>query len=148
MPRTLPFPDGSFDVVVSTFGVMFTPNQEKAAAELLRVCRPGGKIGLANWTPEGFIGQMFKTIGRYVPPPRRREVAGALGHARRLDELFGARRVDRRHQRKFIFRYRSPQHWLDVFRTYYGPMQKTFAALPAEQAGSNLHDDLMDLMAR
>ena len=80
--EALPFADGAFDVVVSTFGVMFTPDQNKAAAELMRVCKSGGRIGLANWTPEGFIGQMFKTLAKYLPPPAGREVAGAVGHAR------------------------------------------------------------------
>ena len=80
--EALSFGDGAFDVVVSTFGVMFTPNQDRAAAELVRVCRPGGKIGLANWTPEGFIGQLFKTLGKYLPPPAGAKLAGCLGHAR------------------------------------------------------------------
>ena len=79
--EALPFPDASFDVVVSTFGVMFTPDQDRAAAELIRVVQRGGKIGLANWTPEGFIGQLFKTIGKHLPPPAGRQVAGAVGHA-------------------------------------------------------------------
>ena len=111
---------------------MFTPDQDKAAAELLRVCRPGGKIGLANWTPDGFIGQLFKTIGKHMPPPAGVQVAGAVGHA-------GAARRAVRHRAatidggaaQFVFRYRSPQHWLDVFRTYYGPMLKAFGALDA-----------------
>src|SRR4051812_426658 len=128
----LPFADRSFDVVLSVFGVMFTPNQEQAAQELLRVCRPGGRIGLANWTPEGFIGQVFRTIGKYVPPPAGVKSPALWGSEQRLRELFGdgisKLTVNRR---MFVFRYRSAEHWLEVFRTYYGPMLKAFAALDA-----------------
>lgn len=130
--EALPFADDSFDAVVSTFGVMFTPNQEKAAAEMLRVCRSGGRIGLANWTPEGFIGQLFKTIGRHAPPPAGIKSPALWGTRARITELFGAQASAMRLEpRSFMFRYASPQHWLDVFRTYYGPVLKTFAALPA-----------------
>jgi SAM-dependent methyltransferase len=126
--EALPFRDGEFDVVLSTFGVMFTPDQEKAAAEMLRVCRPGGKIGLANWTPDGFIGQLFRTIGRFLPPPAGLTPPSAWGTEARLKELFPGARIDasRRH---FVFRYRSTEHWLDVFRTYYGPINRAYAAL-------------------
>jgi ubiquinone/menaquinone biosynthesis C-methylase UbiE len=132
--ENLPFPDASFDVVLSTFGVMFTPNQDKAAAELARVCRPGGRIGLASWTPESFIGQLFKTIGNYVPAAPGLKSPGLWGTKARLAELFGetAREI-RTTSREFTFRYRSPTHWIDVFRTYYGPMNKTFGALDAEK---------------
>jgi ubiquinone/menaquinone biosynthesis C-methylase UbiE len=135
--ESLPFPDGSFDVVVSTFGVMFTPDQEAAAAEMVRVCRPGGKIGLANWTPEGFIGQLFKVIARHVPPPRDARSPALWGTRSRIAELFAAHGVSiASAQRNFVFRYRSPENWLEVFKTYYGPLLKTFAALaPAAQAG-------------
>ena len=93
--ESLPFADGAFDAVVSTFGVMFTPNQDKAAAELLRVCRPGGKIGLANWTPEGFIGQVFKAIGKQMPPPAGVKSPALWGAQPRINEMFGAaRRID------------------------------------------------------
>ncbi|HJZ46220.1 MAG TPA: class I SAM-dependent methyltransferase, partial [Roseiflexaceae bacterium] len=116
----LPFADSSFDVVLSVFGVMFTPNQELAAQELLRVCRPGGTIGLANWTPEGFIGQVFRTIGKYIPPPAGVKSPALWGTEARLRELFGAGITALMiQQRFFVFRYRSAQHWLDVFRTYY-----------------------------
>jgi SAM-dependent methyltransferase len=142
----LPFANGEFDVVMSTFGVMFTPDQEKAAAELARVCRPGGRIGLANWTPGSFIGQVFKTIGKYLPPAagvRSPSLWGTPGHLR---ELFGAAaKTIRAEERQFLFRYRSPEHFLDVFRTWYGPMNKTFAALDA-QGQRAFADELIALM--
>ena len=145
--ENLPFPDASFDVVLSTFGVMFTPNQDKAANELARVCKPGGRIGLANWTPESFIGQVFKTIGKYIPPAPGVKSPALWGTKARLEGLFGqtAREI-RTASREFTFRYRSPTHWLEVFRTYYGPMNKAFGALDAEkQAAFTL--DLLSLMA-
>jgi SAM-dependent methyltransferase len=144
----LPFADASFDVVLSTFGVMFTPDQEKAAAELLRVCRPGGRIGLANWTPASFIGQLFKTIGKYVPPAPGVKSPALWGDRARLEELFGkGARSIRAISRHFNFRYRSPAHWLDIFRSYYGPMNKTFAALD-EQKQAAFKLDIEALMAR
>jgi ubiquinone/menaquinone biosynthesis C-methylase UbiE len=146
--EALPFSDESFDVVVSTFGVMFTSDQERAAAELIRVCRSGGKIGLANWTPDGFIGQLFKTIGTYMPPPAGAKSPALWGTRKRLAELFELQassvKVRPRH---FVFRYRSAEHWLGVFRTYYGPVLKTFDALmPSAQA--ELERDLLKLVAR
>jgi ubiquinone/menaquinone biosynthesis C-methylase UbiE len=139
----LPFADASFDVVMSTFGVMFTPDQEQAAQELARVCKPGGRIGLANWTPESFIGQIFKTIGKYVPPAAGVRSPGLWGTRARLDELFAATAA---HitvtPREFVFRYRSPMHWIEVFRTYYGPMTRTFAALNQEQQAAFTKDIL------
>jgi SAM-dependent methyltransferase len=144
--ENLPFPDASFDAVMSTFGVMFTPNQEKAARELARVCKPGGKIGLANWTPESFIGQLFKTIGKYIAPPPGAKSPSLWGTKSRLEELFGATaREIRTTSREFVFRYRSPAHWIDVFRTYYGPMNKTFGALDAGQQAAFTRD-LLALM--
>jgi SAM-dependent methyltransferase len=130
----LPFADGAFDVVTSTFGVMFTPDQAQAAREMARVCRAGGRIGLANWTPEGFIGQLFKTIGKYVPPAAGVKSPALWGTRARLDELFGenAGRITIT-EREFLFRYRSPMHWIEVFRTYYGPLQKAFGALDADR---------------
>jgi ubiquinone/menaquinone biosynthesis C-methylase UbiE len=126
----LPFDDARFDIVTSTFGVMFTPDQEKAAAELARVCRPSGKIGLANWTPQGFIGKIFKAIGRYLPPPAGTQSPLLWGTQERLTELFGNRAASiQAVPRDFIFRYRSAAHFIDVFRAYYGPMVKAFAAL-------------------
>jgi ubiquinone/menaquinone biosynthesis C-methylase UbiE len=146
--ESLPFPDRSFDAVVSTFGVMFTPNQDKAAAELIRVCKSGGKIGLANWTPEGFIGQLFKTIAKHMPPPAGVKSPALWGTRARITELFGgAASAIRIEPRTFTFRYRSPQHWLDVFKTWYGPVLKTFAALPAD-AQSALAADLLALAER
>ena len=142
----LPFADGSFDVVLSTFGVMFTPNQERAASELARVCKSGGKIGLANWTPPGFIGELFKRIGRTIPPPAGVKSPSLWGTEERLRELFGERIVTLATERKnFVFRYRTPQHWLDTFRTYYGPLQKAFNAVGAAQQES-LAADLIGLV--
>ena len=146
--EALPFEDGSFDVVVSTFGVMFTPDQERDASEMARVCRRGGKIGLANWTPEGFIGQVFKTIGKHVAPPAGAKSPALWGTRARIAELFGPHAASvKSAQRYYTFRYRSPEHWLDVFKTYYGPLLKTFAALePAAQ--SALERDLIALIAQ
>lgn len=130
--ENLPFADGSFDVVLSTFGVMFTPNQQRAASEMARVCKSGGKIGLANWTPSGFIGELFKLMGRYIPPPTGVKSPSLWGTEERLRELFGDRIAILETVRKnFVFRYRTPQHWLDTFRTYYGPVQKAFNAVGA-----------------
>jgi ubiquinone/menaquinone biosynthesis C-methylase UbiE len=146
--EALPFSDESFDVVVSTFGVMFTSDQERAAAELIRVCRSGGKIGLANWTPDGFIGQLFKTIGTYMPPPAGAKSPALWGTRKRLAELFELQASSvKARPRHFVFRYRSAEHWLGVFRTYYGPVLKTFEALmPPAQA--ELERDLLKLVAR
>ena len=146
--ENLPYAHGSFDVVLSTFGVMFTPNQEKAASEMVRVCRTGGKIGLANWTPTGFIGELFKVIGRYIPPPAGVRPPSLWGTEERLRELFGDRIAKLEAQRKnFVFRYRSPQHWLDTFRTYYGPINKAFDAVGADKEES-LAADLIALAQR
>ena len=130
--EALPFGDATFDVVLSTFGVMFTPNQQQAAAELLRVCRPGGKIGLANWTPDSFIGQLFKTIGKYVPPAPGVKSPALWGSEGHLAGLFGPAVTLASTGRHFTFRYRSPTHWMDVFTTYYGPVVKAFAALDSD----------------
>jgi SAM-dependent methyltransferase len=144
--EALPFPDASFDVVMSTFGVMFTPDQEKAASELARVCKPGGRIGLANWTPESFIGQLFKTIGKYIPPAPGVKSPGLWGTKARLEELFGKSATEiHATGREFTFRYRSPTHFIDVFRTYYGPMNRTFAALDADNQAAFTHD-MLELM--
>jgi ubiquinone/menaquinone biosynthesis C-methylase UbiE len=146
--ENLPFADGTFDVVLSVFGVMFTPDQEQAAQELLRVCRPGGKIGLASWTPEGFIGQVFRTIGKHVPPPAGVRSPALWGTEQRLRELFGDGIAELTINRRFfVFRYRSAEHWLQVFRTYYGPVLKAFATL--DDAGqASLAHDLTELLER
>lgn len=144
----LPFDDGAFDVALSTFGVMFTPDQDRAAAELARVCRRGGRIGLANWTPDGFIGQLFKTIGKYVPPATGVRSPALWGTRARIEELFSAQAAEiRTAQRHFVFRYRSPEHWIHIFRTYYGPLLKAFAALDAA-AQAALEEDVRQLIAR
>ena len=147
--EALPFPDRAFDAVVSVLGVMFAPNQERSAAELLRVCRPGGKIGLASWTPDGFIGQMFRVIGRHVPPPAGLRPPLLWGTEARLGELFGdgvsSIHAVRRHH---AFRYRSAEHMVEAFRTCYGPMVKTFEALKTSEQQQSLTDDLLELAGR
>jgi len=139
--EALPFADGAFDAVLSTFGVMFTPDQDRAARELVRVCKPGGQIGLANWTPGSFIGRLFKTIGQYVPPPAGARPPALWGTSARLDELFArsAKKI-RVNEREFVFRYRSPMHWIEVFRTYYGPFNRAFAALDADKQAAFTRD--------
>jgi SAM-dependent methyltransferase len=142
----LPFAGGLFDVVLSSYGVMFAPNQERAAAEMLRVVRPGGRIGLANWTPEGFIGQLFKVVSSFVPPPAGLRSPMAWGTETRLVELFGPEATDIRVERKlYPFRYGSAEHFIDFFRAYYGPTHKAFAAL--DEAGQKaLHSALLALL--
>ena len=145
--ENLPFADNSFDVVMSTFGVMFTADHDKAASEMVRVCRSGGKIGMANWTPEGFIGQVFKTLGKHLPPPAGVKSPALWGTRARLDEMFGkAGEIDAQ-PRMFVFRYRSPEHWLEVFKTFYGPMLKAFAALDAAKQAA-LRNDLLLLVGQ
>jgi ubiquinone/menaquinone biosynthesis C-methylase UbiE len=144
----LPFEDAAFDVVLSTFGVMFTPNQAKAASELLRVCRSGGQIGLANWTPEGFIGQVFRTLGKYLPPPAGAKSPALWGTHSALEEMFGNQaRSIKAEPRLFNFRYRSPEQFLEVFKTFYGPVLKAFAALDAASQ-QDLRNDLHALIVR
>jgi ubiquinone/menaquinone biosynthesis C-methylase UbiE len=145
--EALPFANGAFDAVISTFGVMFTPNQDQAAAELVRVCKSGGQIGLANWTPEGFVGQMFKTLGKYQPPPAGAKSPLLWGTRGRLTDMFGSTGTIRTEPRHFNFRYRSGEHFVDVFKTYYGPMHKAFGALDDVKQKS-LKDDLLALIAR
>ena len=144
--EALPFDDGSFDVALSTFGAMFAPDHERTAGELLRVVRPGGRIGIAAWTPEGFIGQLFRTVGAHVPPPAGLRSPVKWGDEAYLTELFGPRADDIRcTRRSFNFRYRSPAHWIEVFRSWYGPTHKAFAAL--DEAGqARLHADLLALL--
>jgi SAM-dependent methyltransferase len=146
--EALPFADGSFDVVLSTFGVMFAPNQEQAASELLRVCRPGGTIGLANWTAEGWLGDVFRTNGKHVPPPAGVSSPLSWGNEARLRDLFGDGIAELRTTRRdFIFRYRSPEHWLSFWREFYGPTVATFAALDADGQRA-LANDLLEVAHR
>ena len=144
--EALPFDDEHFDAVLSTFGVMFAPDQAKAASELMRVCRSGGRIGLANWTPESMVGQMFKTLGRYLPPPAGVQSPALWGTHAHLHALFGSQAASIAvTSRVFTFRYRSAAHFIDMFRTWYGPVHKAFAALAADKA-SALERDLTDLL--
>jgi SAM-dependent methyltransferase len=146
--EALPFPSASFDATLSSYGVMFAPDQEQTAQELVRVTRPGGVIALANWTPEGFIGQMFKIVGKHVPPPAGLKSPLLWGTEARLRDLFGDEVTSiTATERHFVFRYRSAEHWLEFFRTYYGPTLKAFDSLdaPGQQA---LAADLIDLAAR
>jgi ubiquinone/menaquinone biosynthesis C-methylase UbiE len=146
--EALPYDDAAFDVALSTFGAMFAPDHRRAAQELLRVVRGGGRIGLANWTPEGFIGQLFKVIGKHVPPPGGLKSPALWGVEPHIVQLFGAQAADIRTARRFFnFRYRSAAHWIDVFRDFYGPTHKAFAALDA--AGRHaLEADLAALLDR
>ena len=142
----LPFTDGSFDAVTSTFGGMFSPDQSRTAAEMRRVCRSGGRIGLANWTPDGFIGQMFKTIGKQLPPPAGMKSPALWGTWEWIEKAFradaAALAAEPRH---FMFRYRTPEHFLDVFRRYYGPMLKAFDALDTRGRAA-LSRDIIELI--
>lgn len=144
--ENLPFEGASFDVVLSTFGVMFAPNQQGAANEMLRVCRPGGKIGLANWTPDSFIGRLFQILGQYIPPAPGTKSPALWGSAPHLQSMFGDHGVVEARSKNFLFRYRSPQHWIETFRTYYGPVLKAFAALEPS-AREALEQDLLALLA-
>ena len=146
--EALPFANESFDAIVSTLGVMFTANHDKAAAEMLRVCKSGGKIGMANWTPEGFIGQLFKTIGKHMPPPAGAKSPALWGTQAHLAQMFeaGASSIHIA-SKNFTMRYRSAQHWIEVFRTFYGPVHKTFGALPAAGQAA-LASDLLALIER
>lgn len=146
--ESLPFADGSFDVVLSTFGAMFTPDHSLTARELLRVVRSEGRIGMANWTPEGFIGELFRVIGGYVPPPAGLQSPALWGSEPRIVELFGPEATDIRCvRRNFNFRYRSPAHWIEVFRNFYGPTHKAYAALDEERQ-ARLTSDLTALLER
>jgi ubiquinone/menaquinone biosynthesis C-methylase UbiE len=143
--ENLPFDDDSFDAVLSTFGVMFTPNQQQAANELVRVCRPGGKIGLACWTPDGFVAGVFKTIGKYVPPAPGAKSPMLWGDKANLEQMFAGKADVAAERKAYVMRYKSPQHWIDTFRAYYGPMVKAFAAVD-EKAQEALENDLHALI--
>jgi SAM-dependent methyltransferase len=143
--EALPYPDASFDVVLSSFGVMFAPDHERIAAEMSRVCRSGGRIGLASWTPEGFVGQLFRLVARFMPPPAGVASPVLWGTDAHVRELFpGATRIEHT-SRLFAFRYRSPEHWVDVFRRYYGPTYTAFLALDPDRQAA-LEADLMALL--
>jgi SAM-dependent methyltransferase len=142
----LPFADDSFDVVLSTFGVMFAPDQERTASELIRVVRPGGRIGMANWTPDGFLGDLFRVMGRFVPPPAGLRSPMSWGSRARIADLFGGSAADIAAERRmFNFRYQSADHWIEFFRTFYGPTHKAFAALDQGRQ-ADLHKALRDLL--
>jgi len=146
--EALPYQDGSFDVVLSTFGAMFTPDHDRPAREMLRVVRNGGRIGLANWTPEGFIGQLFEVIGAYIPPPAGLKSPALWGTEPHIVSLFGSRAADIRCVRRlFNFRYRSSAHWIQIFRDFYGPTVKAFAALDTTKQAA-LQQDITDLLER
>jgi ubiquinone/menaquinone biosynthesis C-methylase UbiE len=143
----LPFEEGDFEVALSSFGVMFTADHEKAARELLRVVRPGGRIGLANWTVEGFIGQLLRTVGKHVPPPVGAPSPLAWASETRLRQLFGQARSIHAERKQFVFRYQSAEHFIEVFRRFYGPTYKAFGALDA--AGqARLAEDIAALSVR
>ena len=146
--ENLPFKDAEYDVALSTFGVMFAPNQERAAGELLRVVRPGGRIGLANWTPDGFVGEFFRVVTRFAPPPAGIRPPSAWGTETRIVELFGPHASDIRSERKqFVFRFLSPEHWIEVFRDYFGPVHRAFLSLDADGKRA-FHDALLEVLHR
>ena len=143
--EALPYAEGSFDIVLSTFGVMFAPDHQRAAAELSRVCRRAGRIGLANWTPAGFLGQLLRLVASYVPPAPGVQSPLLWGTEAHIGELFrGAAKIQHT-ARTFTFRYRSPEHWIDVFRNFYGPTHTAFLALEADGQAA-LEADLIALL--
>lgn len=145
--EALPFEDGSFDVAMSTFGVMFTPDQQRSARELARVVRRGGRIGLASWTPDGFIGELFRTVGKFVPPAAGLRSPAEWGTPARLRELFPAARTITNTTQTFAFRYLSAAHWIEVFRAFYGPVHVAFATLDLN-GRRDLEGALLELLAK
>src|SRR5262245_39920095 len=143
--EALPYSPASFDVVLSTFGVMFAPDHDQAAREMMRVCRPGGRIGLASWTPEGFLGNLLRVVASHVPPPPGVRSPLLWGSDAHLQDLFKGASSIRHTVRYFMFRYRSPEHFVEVFRTFYGPVHKAFAALDATGQAA-LEKDLLALL--
>jgi ubiquinone/menaquinone biosynthesis C-methylase UbiE len=146
--EALPFADGAFDAAASTFGVMFAPNQDRTATELLRVVRPGGTIGIANWTPASFIGDVFRAIGRHLPPPAGVASPFRWGDRGWLEATFGPQAASVTVEtRDFVFRAASAREFLDELRRFYGPIHKAFGALPPEEQ-AQLEAELLALMAR
>jgi ubiquinone/menaquinone biosynthesis C-methylase UbiE len=145
--EALPYPDASFDVLLSTFGVMFAPDHPKSSSELLRVCRPGGRIGLASWTPEGFIGEQFRVVAKHVAPPAGVKSPLLWGTRDYLQTLFAGASAIEHTVRDFAFRYESPEHFVEVFRMFYGPVHKAFGALDANGQAA-LEADLLTLLRR
>ena len=143
--EALPYPDASFDAVLSTFGVMFAPDHRRSAAELMRVCKPAGRIALASWTPGGFIGQLLRTVSGYVPPPAGVPSPALWGTEAHIAELFPTATIIHHTTRSFVFRYRSPEHWVDVFRRFYGPVHRAFSTLDADRQKA-LECDLLRLL--
>jgi len=143
--EALPYPDASFDVVLSTFGVMFAPDHHRAAAELARVCKPGGHIALANWTPAGFLGQLLRLVAQYVPPTPGLQSPLQWGTDAHVRELFPAATKIEHTTRTFAFRYQSPEHWVYVFRNFYGPTHTAFLALDDRRQAA-LQADLVALL--
>ncbi len=143
--EALPFADGSFDVVLSTFGVMFAPDHERAASELSRMVQKGGRIGLASWTPDSFIGRLFKTLGKHLPPPAGVRSPSQWGSLPYLQELFPKHKIMAA-EKIFNFRYKSAAHWLEVFKTYYGPLNRAFAAVSATNGANALEADILELI--
>ena len=145
--EALPYSPADFDVVLSTFGVMFAPEHQKAASEMMRVCRPGGRIGLASWTPEGFIGDLFRVVAKHVPPMPGVRSPLLWGTRAHVAQLFAGAKAVEHAVRNFPFRYESPEHFVDIFRMYYGPTHKAFAALDADGQAA-LEGDLLALLRR
>jgi SAM-dependent methyltransferase len=143
--EALPFPDASFDVVLSTCGAMFAPDQEQTASELLRVCRPGGRIGMVNWTPDSYVGELFRTLGRHIPPPPGVRPPAEWGRPERLRELFGPEVGISAPRRSFLWRFPSAEHQADFFTTFYGPTNKALAALGADHT---LKTEMQELARR
>jgi SAM-dependent methyltransferase len=144
----LPFPEASFDAVLSIYGVMFAPDHKRAAAELARVCRPGGRIALASWTPDGFIGETLRTFSRYLPPAPGLQPPIRWGDPGYLDSLLGpvAASVSS-HRRTAVFRFRSAEENVAFFRAHYGPTLRAFESLDPPRRES-LRNDLLSLARR
>jgi SAM-dependent methyltransferase len=146
--QEMPFEDESFDAVLSTFGVMFAPDHQRAADELLRVCRPAGRIGLGNWVPDGFVGEMFKTVSGHAPPPPGVAPPPLWGTEQHLQGLFGDRVSELRAERRTVKqRFRSAEHWIEFFRTWFGPMKMSFERVGPEGEAA-LAADLRNLAER